>query len=95
MKIQSNLYALSKNDPAQARPNERPALTVADKAAAQVDNLQQSGENLAAAESRLADADAAKKVLDFVKQNLPSQNPGDLIKDSDESRRRIADLMAD
>lgn len=95
MKIQSNLYALGKNDPAQVRPNEKPALTVANKVTTQVDNLQRSGENLAAAESRIADAGAAKKVLDFIKQNLSSQNPSDLIKDSDESRRRIVDLMTD
>ena len=98
MKIQSNLYALSQNDPAHARANEKkPAsgLTAADKATSQADSLRQSGENTAAAGSRIADAAAAKEVLAFVKLNLPAQNADNLIKNSEESRARIIDLATD
>ena len=95
LKIQSNLHALGKNDPAHARTNEKkpaPGLTVTDKTTAPADSLRQSGENLAAAGSRITDAEAAKDILAFVRQNLPSQDTNSLIKDSEESRARIIDL---
>ena len=58
-----------------------------------VENLAGSTINLEAAQSRITDADITKEMLEFVKLNLLTQSAGNVIRLSEETRKRVAGLI--
>lgn len=58
-----------------------------------VENLTGSTINLEAAQSRITDADIAKEMLAFVKLNLLAQSAGNVIRLSEETRKRVAEMV--